>query len=107
MRIGKTTDTQRKSGRQLRQEDAETLAISALAHIAGDDERLQRFLAVTGIDPANLRAEAGKPGFVAGVLDYVCSDEALLVGLAAEQGVAPESIVAAQQRLAPPASEDW
>ncbi len=107
MRIEKPTGTQRTSRGKLRQEDAETFAISALAHIAGDDDRLQRFLAVTGIDPANLRSEAGKPGFVSGVLDYLCSDEALLVGFAAVQGVPPESIVAAQQRLAPPASEDW
>lgn len=107
MRIEKKELTRRLSGAKLRQEDAETFAISALAHIAADDERLQRFLAVTGIDPANLRSEAGKPGFVAGVLDYLCSDEALLVGFAAEQGVSPESVVAAQAFFAPPPSEDW
>ncbi len=107
MRIEKKTLTQRQTQAKLRQEDAESFAISALAHIAGDDERLQRFLAVTGIDPANLRSEAGKPGFVSGVLDYLCSDEALLVGFAAEQGVSPESVVAAQALMAPPSSENW
>jgi hypothetical protein len=107
MRIEPKTLTQRQPRTKLRQEDAENFAISALGHIAADDERLQRFLAVTGIDPANLRAEAGKPGFVSGVLDYLCSDEALLVGFAAEQGVSPESVMAAQALLAPPASEDW
>ena len=83
------------------------LAISALAHIAADDERLQRFLAVTGLDPASLRSEAGKPGFASGVLDYLCADEALLVGFAAEQGLAPEAIAATQRLLSGPVGEDW
>lgn len=83
------------------------LAISALAHIAADAGRLERFLAVTGLDPSGLRAEAGKPGFAGGVLDYVCADEALLVGFAAEQALAPEAVAAAQRLLAGPQGEDW
>lgn len=83
------------------------LAISALAHIAADDERLQRFLAVTGLDPSNLRAEAEKPGFASGVLDYVCADESLLIGFAAEHSLAPEAVASAQRMLAGPAGEDW
>jgi DNA polymerase IV len=59
----------------MRQEQAEAIAISALSFIASDPERLDRFLAVTGLDPAALRAAAGAPGFLSGVLDYLCSDE--------------------------------
>jgi hypothetical protein len=81
------------------------LAISALAHIAGDQERLERFLAVTGLDPALLREEAGKPGFAAGVLDYVCGDEALLVGFAADQGLSPEAVAGAWKLLSGPSGE--
>ena len=36
----------------LTQEAAEELAIQALTFIAGDSERLGRFLAITGIGPA-------------------------------------------------------
>ena len=88
-------------------QQAEMLAISALSHIAAEPERLDRFLAVTGLDPASLRAEAGKPGFAAGVLDYVCNDEALLVGFAAEQGVPPEAVATARRLLSGPGGEDW
>ena len=91
----------------MRREDAELLAISALSHIAGDPERLERFLAVTGLDPSELRAEAAKSSFASGVLDYVCSDESLLVGFAAEQGLPPESVDIARQLLAGPSGEDW
>lgn len=88
-------------------EQAEMLAISALAHIAAEPERLDRFLGVTGLDPASLRAEAGKPGFAAGILDYLCADEALLVRFAAEQGLPPESVAAARRLLSGPGGEDW
>lgn len=83
------------------------LAISALSHIVADEERLQRFLAVTGLDPTNLRSEVTNPAFASGILDYVCSDEALLVGFAAEQGAPPETIAMAQQLLAGPSGDDW
>jgi hypothetical protein len=107
MRIGKPLLTPRDPRRKLRREDAEMLAISALAHIAADDERLQRFLAVTGLDPGSLRAEAEKPGFASGVLDYLCGDEALLVEFAAAQDLAPEAVAALQRLLAGPSGEDW
>ena len=107
MRIGKTTIPPRGPRAKLRREDAELIAISALSHIAADEERLQRFLAVTGLDPSNLRSEATNPAFASGILDYVCSDEALLVGFAEEQGAPPERVAMAQQLLAGPRGEDW
>ena len=74
------------------QEAAEALAIQALTHIAGDPERLGRFLAVTGIGPAEIRTAAGDPGFLAGVLDYLAGDEALLVEFATAAGIDPNSV---------------
>src|SRR5882672_9143271 len=67
-------------------EAAETLAIQALTYIAGDGERLGRFLAVTGIGPAQIRAASSEPGFLLGVLDHLAGDERLLSGFAAETG---------------------
>jgi len=55
----------------LTREQAEGLAIQALAFVAGDSERLGRFLAVTGIGPAEIRTAAREPGFLVGVLDYI------------------------------------
>ena len=68
----------------LTREEAEGLAIQALAFIAGDGERLGRFLAVTGIGPAEIRAAAREPGFLIGVLDYMSSTVAT-----ASPGVCP------------------
>jgi hypothetical protein len=81
-----------KSGPQLTKQAAEGLAIQALAFIAGDSERLGRFLAITGIGPAEIRAAAREPGFLTGVLDHMAGDERLLTAFAAEAGVAPSDI---------------
>jgi hypothetical protein len=81
-----------KPGPSLTQEAAEGLAIQALTFIAGDGERLGRFLATTGIGPAQIRAAAREPGFLIGVLDYLAGDERLLSAFAAETGVNPADI---------------
>lgn len=81
-------------------EAAEALAAAALGHLAADEERLGRFLALSGIDPAEIRTAAAAPGFLPGVLEHVLSDEKLLLGFAAEAGIAPESVGRAHEALA-------
>jgi hypothetical protein len=83
-------------------EVAEDMAIKGLGFIAGEDERLSRFLALSGIDPAHLREAAAEPGFLAGVMAYLGSDEGLLLAFAAEIGAAPEEVGAACALLAGP-----
>ena len=81
-----------KPGPSLTEEAAEGLAIQALTFIAGDGERLGRFLATTGIGPAQIRAAAQEPGFLVGVLDYLAGDERLLSAFAAETGNDPAHV---------------
>jgi hypothetical protein len=81
-------------------EVAEVLAIQALGFIAQDDERLGRFLALTGMGPAEIRAAASERHFLAGVLDYVTGDEELLVAFAGHAEVDPATIAIARQALA-------
>ena len=78
---------------------AETLAVQALAYVAGDPERLGRFLAISGIAPATIRSAAAEPGFLAGVLEHVCAHEELLLALAHHPQIAPEEITRAQTAL--------
>ncbi|MCZ8187689.1 MAG: DUF3572 domain-containing protein [Beijerinckiaceae bacterium] len=80
--------------------DAEALAIDALGFLAEDMERLGRFLALTGIDPARLREAAANPGFLASVLDYLGQDESLLLAFSADRQLRPEWIATAQRQLA-------
>lgn len=80
---------------------ADEVAIRALNAIAADDERLSRFLAVSGLDPATLRQAAHLPGFLLGVLDYVAADEATLLEVAEAVGAPPSVLVRAREALAP------
>jgi hypothetical protein len=89
-----------KSTSRAREEAAAELAITALAFLAGETERLERFLALTGLEPQSLRAAAREPGFLLGVLDHVASDEALLLAFANENGIDPEDVGRARDALA-------
>jgi hypothetical protein len=80
-------------------DEAEMLAVAALSFLAEEPERLGRFLAVTGIEPENLRSAAGTRGFLPGVLDHLIGDESLLLDFAARQGIAPSEIPAARAVL--------
>jgi hypothetical protein len=85
-----------------RQEAARDLAIVALGYIASDPEQLSRFLALTGIDPGEIRTAANEPGFLAGVLGYISGNERTLVAFAAHAGVAPDEVEKAKKLLAGP-----
>jgi len=90
---------------RITREAAEALGIQALAYLAGDPERLGRFLALSGLGPETIRAAAHDPGFLAGVLEYIAGDEALLVAFAEHVQAAPEHVAQAQGVLAGPSRE--
>jgi len=83
---------------------AESLAVQALTYIGSDPDRLARFLSMSGLGPQSLRAAAREPGFLAGVLEHVASDEALLVAFAAQEGIDPAEVDRARRLLS---GADW
>jgi hypothetical protein len=78
---------------------AEEMAIAALGFIANDAEQLQRFVNLSGLDPGDLRRAAAEPGFLLGVLDYLVSDERLLLNFAADADIDPSGIERARHLL--------
>jgi hypothetical protein len=78
---------------------AESLAVQALSYLAGEPERLGRFLALSGLGPDQVRLAAAQPGFLAGVLEYLGSDESLLVGFADHLRIDPAEVARAQAVL--------
>jgi hypothetical protein len=87
--------------KRLSQDEAQNVAISAFAYITADEERLERFLAISGLRPDTIRSAASSPGFFAAILDYVASDEPLLIALAKELNTRPERIMQAHWTLSP------
>lgn len=73
-------------------EDAQGLAVQALAFIAADPQLLPRFLALTGIEPAGIRAAAREPGFMAGVLHFILAHEPTLLAFAASAEIRPAAV---------------
>ena len=86
---------------RLTREAAESLAIEALVFLATDESRLAPFLRATGLDPADIRREADSPEFLAGVLDFLMSDDSLLLVFAGHRGLDPNLIAAARRILMP------
>ncbi len=87
-------------------ETAEAVALEALRHIVADERALARFLALTGASPEALRAGAADAAFLAGVLDFVLSDDSLLRGFCAAAGIAAELPASARAAL-PGAPPPW
>ena len=82
---------------------ASELAAQALIFIAQDLDRTGRFLALSGIGPLDIRDRSQDPAFQAGILDYLLTDEALLVEFAHWADVKPSS-VAQNRRYLPGAA---
>ncbi len=75
------------------------MALNALGWVLADQDRAERFLALTGLSPEELRASLGEPATLGAVLDFLCSHEPDLVTAADALGVLPETVAAARRRL--------
>lgn len=75
------------------------LALRALAFLSRDEERVARFLALTGLDAGDVQGLLGEAGFHLAVLDHVAGDEAMLLEFAAAESLPPESVGRARRAL--------
>ena len=89
----------RAPDRENRAERARELALLALGYLAGEEERLMRFLALTGLDRGDVADLLGESGFHLAILDHLAGDEGLLLDFVHAQGVPPEAIGDARRAL--------
>lgn len=80
-------------------ETAETIALKALAYLANRPDSLERFLTLSGTGEAELRERAGEAGFLAGVVDFLLTDEELLVAFCEEGSLDAKSLHLASHTL--------
>ena len=80
-------------------ENAEILALQGLGWLAGDEEGLQRFLSLSGLDVGSLRSQAGNPDMSVAVLDFLLGHEDLLMRFCEAAAVAPRDMHLARHRL--------
>jgi hypothetical protein len=88
-----------KQGAKVARERAKTLAVEALAFIAEEPRALARFLDASGIAADEIRTAARTPGFLAGVLEHMLSDESLLLAFAERAGINPAEVGQAARTL--------
>ena len=81
------------------------IAVQALSFLAADPERLDRFLALTGIDHGQIRQAAQEPGFLAAVLDHLCAREEDLLAFATDAQLSPALVSGAAEILSGP--REW
>ena len=79
--------------------DAETLALSALAAALTDERRARRFLDLSGIDTEDLRRRAAEPALLAALLRFLEAHEPDLIDVAGAIGAKPADLVAAREAL--------
>ena len=79
--------------------DAEALALSALAATLSDERRAQRFLDLTGLSPEGIRIRLGERTLLAAALAFLESHEPDLIEVAEAVGCKPEALIAARSEL--------
>lgn len=76
------------------------LALAALGWILEDQDRAQRLLSLTGLEPDSLRAGLGNPAMLGAVVDFLANHEPDLIRCAEALAVTPEELVSAARELA-------
>lgn len=79
--------------------DPEALGLRALAFLAEDDDRLDRFLTLTGIQATQLKGIAHSPHALGAVLDYLLGFEPLLMEFAQSIDLDPAMIASQRVKL--------
>jgi hypothetical protein len=82
-----------------RQESAETLALQALGWLVSNEDLLPVFLGATGASLPDLPANAGRPEFLASVLDFILMDDAWVMALCDSIGRPYDSVLHARAGL--------
>lgn len=80
--------------------DPAVLALTALGWILEDEQRAQRLLSLTGLDPASLRAGLSERSIQAAALEFLCQHEPDLLRCSEALAVTPEELAWAGRELA-------
>ncbi|HDR28914.1 DUF3572 domain-containing protein [Rhodovulum sp.] len=86
---------------------AETLALNALAWLAGQDSLLAVFLGATGATENDLRNRADDPEFLASVLDFLLMDDAWVLAFCQAHDLPGAALMQARAALPGGADPHW
>lgn len=75
--------------------NVEETAAAILGWLANEPDMLGRFLALSGVQPNQLRGAVNDPGFLAGMIDFLMGHEPTLLAFCEATGTKPETVAAA------------
>jgi hypothetical protein len=81
-----------RTGRTMQWQAAEAIGARALAFLAAEPAQLARFLALTGLEPGDIRRQIDSPELLSAALDHLARDEPLLLVFAAGARLSPEDV---------------
>ena len=82
-----------------RTEAAETLALEALAFLAGSSDELASFVENSGIGAGELRSRAGEADVLRAVLDFLLAQDKRLLAFCAAENIEPRDVHLARHVL--------
>ncbi len=84
---------------EMKHEQAEILALKALTYLAGQEDDMCRFVALSGMAAGDMMERASDPELLAGILDFFLSNEALLTAFCDAHAINPEDPACARRTL--------
>lgn len=75
--------------------------MAALGWVLESQDRADRYLELTGMDPDTLRAGLGDPAVLVSAIEFLTNHEPDLIRAAEALAVTPEELVAAKDALTP------
>ncbi|MGI3168020.1 DUF3572 domain-containing protein [Pseudooceanicola sp. C21-150M6] len=91
----------------MKQDQAETIALGALAWLAGNEELLPVFMNASGLSETELRARAGEPELLGSVLDFLLMDDAWVIACCDARSLSYTSLMQARAALPGGAQVHW
>jgi hypothetical protein len=91
----------------MQQEQAEIIALQALAWLAGNEDVCPVFLGATGSSVDDMRARATDPAFQASVLDFITMDDAWVIAFCDTVGLKYEQPLQARYALPGAQQINW
>ena len=87
---------------RMTEEYAATLALRALVFLAGAPDDMDRFLGGSGLDPITLRARADEPELQVAILDFLLTNEPLLIAFCDQDSIQARDVHMARHVLGGP-----
>jgi hypothetical protein len=88
-------------------DDADALSVTILTWLSNQPDLMGRFLALSGIDVADLRHVAREPGFAAAMTGFLMNHEPTLMAFCQDNDIAVEFVQSCHRHLAGPSEGMW